>query len=76
MHLDDSMQEALETTVLQVQPAIRQRDSEQVRGIEQASDVEAVLDLVPRAAGLADYAWLKRMNLMKNAQLWFSPILP
>jgi hypothetical protein len=61
MHVDFSLQDELVATTLRVQPSLLQRDAEKVKRIEQASDVEAVLDLVPTATGMADYAWLKRM---------------
>jgi hypothetical protein len=61
MHVDFSVQEKLVATTLRVQPSLWQRDAEKIKRIEQASDVEAVLDLVPTATGMADYAWLKRM---------------
>jgi hypothetical protein len=62
MHLDFTVQEQLVATTLQVQPLIRQRDAEDIKRVEEASDVEAVLDLAPMATGLASYAWLKRMR--------------
>ncbi len=52
----------LVATTLRVQPSLWQRDAEKIKRIEQASDVEAVLDLVATATGVADYAWLKRMR--------------
>ena len=62
MHVDFSVQEELVATTLRVQPSLWQRDAEKIKRIEQASDVEDVLDLVPTATGVADYAWLKRMR--------------
>ncbi len=62
MHVDFSVREELVATALRVQPSLWQRDAEKIKRIEQASDVEAVLDLVPTATGMADYAWLKRMR--------------
>ena len=49
MHLDFTVQEQLVATTLQVQPLIRQRDAEDIKRVEEASDVEAVLDLAPMA---------------------------
>jgi hypothetical protein len=62
MHVDFSVQEELVATTLRAQPSLWQRDAEKIKRIEQASDVEAVLDLAPTATGIADYAWLKRMR--------------
>ena len=62
MHLDVSIQDEVLATVLRAQPTLWQWDSAQIKHIEQAADVEAVLDLVPTALGLAYYAWLKRMR--------------
>jgi len=62
MHIDFSAQEALVATALRVQPSLWQRDAKKIKRIEQASDVEAVLDLVPTAMGVAEYTWLKRMR--------------
>jgi hypothetical protein len=56
MHLDFTVQEQLVATTLQVQPLIRQRDAEDIKRVEEASDVEAVLDWVGRAHGRA--TWL------------------
>ncbi len=61
MHLDFSMQEELFATTRRIQPSLWQRDVEKFKRVEQASGVEAVLDLVPTAMGMAEYAWLKRM---------------
>jgi len=62
MHLDASVQEELVATTLRVQPSLWRRDAEAIERIEQASDVQAVLDLAPTATGMANYAWLKRMR--------------
>ena len=62
MHVDFSMQEELVATTRRVQPSLWQRDAEKIKRIEQAFDVETVLDLAPTATGMADYAWLKRMR--------------
>jgi hypothetical protein len=43
-------------------PALWKRDHPKIQRIEQALDLESVLDLTPAAMGLADYAWLKRMR--------------
>jgi len=61
MHVDFSAQETMIATTRQVQPSLWQRDAEKIKHIEQATDVEAVLDLVPAATGVAEFAWMKRM---------------
>ncbi len=61
MHVDFSAQETLIATTRRVQPSLWQRDAEKIKRIEQATDVEAVLDLVPTVMGVAEFAWMKRM---------------
>lgn len=62
-HLDFSAQEQLHATTMAVQPSLLQRDAPKIRRIEQAADLDAVLDLAPVAGGLAEYAWLKRVTV-------------
>lgn len=62
MHLDFRLDETVGEALRTFQPDIWQRDGPAVQRIEQAPDIDAVLDLVPDAMGLADVAWAKRMR--------------
>lgn len=62
MHLDFRIDETIAEALTRFQPAILQRDGQAVRWIEQAADLDAVLDSAPRALGLADAAWSRRMR--------------
>lgn len=62
MHLDFRVQDKLVETTMDVQPSLWNRDANKIQKIEQAADIEAVLDLAPAATGLAGYAWPKRMR--------------
>lgn len=62
VHLDAIVQDGFMSTVMNLQPSLWQRDADNIKAIEQAADVEAVLDLTPTTMNLADHAWLKRMR--------------
>mgnify|MGYP006288447507 FL=1 len=62
MHLEFSVQAQVFEQVLAMQPSLRQRDGARIRRIEEASDLAALIELVPIAGGLAEYPWLKRMR--------------
>ena len=62
MHLNFGVQDTLAATTMDLLPALWKRDHAKIQRIEQAPDLESVLDLAPAAMGLADYAWLKRMR--------------
>ncbi|MFZ0790553.1 MAG: hypothetical protein WAM94_13140 [Chromatiaceae bacterium] len=62
MHLNFGVQDTLAETTMDLLPALWKRDHAKIQRIEQAPDLESVLDLAPAAMGLADYAWLKRMR--------------
>ena len=62
MHLDFRLEETVGEALRMFQPDIWQRDGQAVLRIEQAPDIDAVLDLTPGAMGLADVAWAKRMR--------------
>lgn len=62
MHLDYRLEETVSEALRVLQPDVWQRDGQAVQRIEQAPDIEAVLDLTPGAMGLADVAWSKRMR--------------
>ncbi len=61
-NLDFRNQETIAKALTQFQPSVLQRDAARIERIQNAPDVEAVLDLTPIATGLADYAWIKRMR--------------
>ena len=60
MHLDLRVHDKLVETTMNLQPSLWRRDADKIRMIEQAADIEAVLDLATDATGLARYAWSKR----------------
>lgn len=62
MHLNFGVQDTLAETTMDLLPALWKRDHAKIQRIEQAPDLESVLDLAPAAMGLADYAWLKRIR--------------
>ncbi len=62
MHLDFRVYEKMAETTMDVQPSLWNRYANKIQKIEQAADIEAVLDLAPAATGLAGYAWPKRMR--------------
>lgn len=62
MHLNFGVQDKLVETTMDLRPALWKRDHVKIQRIEQAPDLESVLDLAPAAMGMDDYAWLKRMR--------------
>lgn len=62
MQLDYRLEETVGEALRVFQPDVWQRDGQAVRRIEQAPDIEAVLDLTPGVMGLSDVAWSKRMR--------------
>jgi hypothetical protein len=62
MHLNFGVQDTLAETTMDLLPGLWKRDHAKIQRVEQAPDLESVLDLAPAATGLADYAWLKRMR--------------
>lgn len=62
MHLNFGVQDTLVATTMDLRPGLWKRDLAKIHRIEQAPDLESVLDLAPAAMGLDDYAWLKRMR--------------
>jgi hypothetical protein len=62
MQLTVDVPDDLLKSMQEIQPALWRRDANQVRTIEQAADIEAVLDLAVMATGLAGWAWPRRMQ--------------
>jgi len=62
MHLDWQVYDKLIETTMNLHPSLWKRDADKIQKIEQAADIEAVLDLATDAIGLASYAWPKRMR--------------
>ena len=62
MHLNWRVYDKLVETTLHLHPSVWKRDADKIQKIEQAADIEAVLDLATDATGLASYAWPKRMR--------------
>jgi hypothetical protein len=61
--LQDPQIEALLTQLsMRVKPELRERDAARVAQVERATTVEAVLDLLPIATGMAEPAWQGRMQ--------------
>ena len=69
MHLDWRVYDKLVETTMNLHPSLWKRDADKIQMIEQAADIEAVLDLATDAIGLARYAWPKRIRE-------FGPMLP
>lgn len=55
-------QEVVSEAVTKADPSLWQRDRKTIEQIENTDRIEEVLDLAPKATGLAEYAWLKRMR--------------
>jgi len=62
MHLDWRVYDKLVETTMNLHPSLWKRDADKIQQIEQAADIEAVLDLATDAIGLASYAWPKRIR--------------
>jgi hypothetical protein len=62
MHLDWRVYDKLVATTMNLHPSLWKRDADKIQKIEQAADIEAVLDLAADATGLASYAWPKRIR--------------
>jgi hypothetical protein len=62
MNIDFRNQESVAKALTQFQSSVVQRDAAHIEQIQNAPDVEALLDLTPIAVGLADYAWITRMR--------------
>jgi hypothetical protein len=62
MQLTIDVPDDLLRSMQNLQPALWLRDANAVRTIEQAADIEEVLDLAVTATGLAGWAWPRRMR--------------
>jgi hypothetical protein len=62
MYLDWRIYDKLVEAAIKLQPPLWKRDADKIQEIEQAADIEAVLDLAADATGLASYAWPKRIR--------------
>jgi hypothetical protein len=62
MQLDCRAQDRLLETPVDLQPDLWKRNAAKIRNINQAADVDALLDLTPMATGLAGCAWPKRIR--------------
>jgi hypothetical protein len=60
--LDPQIEALLTQLSMRVKPELRERDAARVAQVEQATTVEAVLDLLPIATGMAEPAWQRRMQ--------------
>jgi hypothetical protein len=61
-HLDVRTQEMLMSATIQYQPSVLTRDAKKTRKVEDAVDLEALLDLTPIAGGIAESVWYGRMQ--------------
>jgi hypothetical protein len=62
MHLDQRTQEMLIAAAIQHQPSVMARDAKKTLRVEDAADIEALLDLTPIANGIAEPVWYRRMH--------------
>lgn len=61
-HLDKRTQEMLMSATIQYQPSVLARDAKKTLKVENAVDLEALLDLTPIADGIAEPVWYRRIQ--------------